>query len=426
MRWLFGMLAVMMASVALTLLVNKDNGYVLIGYGAWTLEASLAFFVLFNMLLFFLFYLTVRGIKGLWTMPHNVRTWNRHRLSRRARGYLTRGLVQLAEGRWQEAEKSLLRHAENSDTPLLNYLAAARAAQSQGAHERRDNHLLLAHESMPSADVAVGLTQAELQLAHHQMEQALATLMHLRSISPKHRYVLKLLKSLYERLNDWSKLSELMPELRKLKVFSTKELDEVELNVQVHLLGQAAADPDEKSLAAAWESLPKSLRANPILVREYAQLQVNRGRAREVEGLIRDRLNHQWSEELIALYGLLEVDEPTRLLTSAEKWLSQRQKDPQLLLALGRLALRARLWGKARSYLEASIGEGEVPEAYRELGGLLDQLEEFDKARECYRKGLELSTRGKSPRPLPSPEVLGSRLPPKFLISPPSFASEEL
>ena len=179
MRWLFGMLAVMMASVALTLLVNKDNGYVLIGYGTWTLEASLAFFVLFNMLLFFLFYLTVRGIKGLWTMPHNVRTWNRHRLSRRARGYLTRGLVQLAEGRWHEAEKSLLRHAENSDTPLLNYLAAARAAQSQGAHERRDNHLLLAHESMPSADVAVGLTQAELQLAHHQMEQALATLMHL-------------------------------------------------------------------------------------------------------------------------------------------------------------------------------------------------------------------------------------------------------
>ncbi|OGT92449.1 MAG: hypothetical protein A2286_11930 [Gammaproteobacteria bacterium RIFOXYA12_FULL_61_12] len=372
MRWLFGMLAVMMASVALTLLVNKDNGYVLIGYGTWTLEASLAFFVLFNMLLFFLFYLTVRGIKGLWTMPHNVRTWNRHRLSRRARGYLTRGLVQLAEGRWHEAEKSLLRHAENSDTPLLNYLAAARAAQSQGAHERRDNHLLLAHESMPSADVAVGLTQAELQLAHHQMEQALATLMHLRSISPKHRYVLKLLKSLYERLNDWSKLSELMPELRKLKVFSTKELDEVELNVQVHLLGQAAADPDEKSLAATWDSLPKSLRANSILVREYAQLQVNRGRAREVEGLIRDRLNHQWSEELIALYGLLEVDEPTRLLTNAEKWLSQRQKDPQLLLALGRLALRARLWGKARSYLEASIGEGEVPEAYRELGGLLD------------------------------------------------------
>jgi hypothetical protein len=37
---------------------------------------------------------------------------------------------------------------------------------------------------MPSADVAVSLTQAELQLADHQLEQALATLKHLRSVAP--------------------------------------------------------------------------------------------------------------------------------------------------------------------------------------------------------------------------------------------------
>lgn len=421
MKWLFGTLAVMLASVALTLLVNKDNGYVLIGYGAWTLEGSLAFFVLFNMLLFFLFYLTVRGIRGLWTMPQNVRAWNHHRLSRRARSQLTRGLVQLAEGRWQEAEKSLLRHAESSDTPLLNYLAAARAAQAQGAHERRDNYLHRAHESMPSADVAVGLTQAELQLSHHQMEQALATLMHLRSISPKHRYVLKLLKSLYESLNDWPQLSELLPELRKHKVFPPSELQEVELNVQVHLLRQAANDPNGNRLPTLWESMARTLRSNPMLVHEYAALQIKRGRGADVEGLIRETLNHQWNTDLIALYGFLEGEEPTRMLANGEKWLAQRPKDPRLLLALGRLAMRGRLWGKARSYFEASIGESASPEAYRELGALLDQLDESDQASGCFRKGLELATQGKSPQPLPAPEVLGSRVLIKLATASPAF-----
>ena len=76
---------------------------------------------------------------------------------------------------------------------------------------------------MPSADVAVGLTQAELQLAHQQYEQALATLMHVRSLSPKHNYVLKLLKKLYENLGEWKKLEEILPDLRRRKVIGDKE-----------------------------------------------------------------------------------------------------------------------------------------------------------------------------------------------------------
>lgn len=407
MRWLFGTLALVLASVALTLVVNKDNGYVLIGYGVWTVEGSLAFFVLLNLLLFLLLYMAVRGVKGLWEMPSNVRAWNRHRLTRRAQGFLTKGLVQLAEGNWPEAEKSLLKYAESSESPLLNYLAAARAAQAQGANERRDHYLHLAHESMPSADVAVGLTQAELQLAHQQMEQALATLMHLRTITPKHRYVLRLLKSLYERLNDWQQLSGLLPELRKLKVLSADELSALDLHVQRHLLQQVGADADPGRLAAFWEGLAKNLRTNPLLMGDFAALQIQRGKGADVEALIRDTLNQQWSDELITLYGTLDGDEPTRMLTAAEKWLSQRPKDAVLLLTLGRLARRGKLWGKARSYFEASIGEGASPAAYRELGTLLEQLEENEKASECYRKGLELSTQPTSLSP-PSVSDLSS------------------
>mgnify|MGYP000727120986 CR=1 FL=1 len=47
------------------------------------------------------------------------------------------------------------------------------------------------------------MTQAELQLADQQLEQALATLKHLRSVAPKHTYVLRLLRRLYEQLGDY-------------------------------------------------------------------------------------------------------------------------------------------------------------------------------------------------------------------------------
>ena len=53
------------------------------------------------------------------------------------------------------------------------------------------------------ADIAVGVVQAELQLDADQKEQALATLQHLREVSPKHPYVLQLLQNLYSEMNQW-------------------------------------------------------------------------------------------------------------------------------------------------------------------------------------------------------------------------------
>ena len=64
--------------------------------------------------------------------------------------------------------------------PLINYLGAAKAAQEQGAFERRDNLLQKAYRVAPEADLAIGLTQAELEIEQHQFEHAMATLNHLR------------------------------------------------------------------------------------------------------------------------------------------------------------------------------------------------------------------------------------------------------
>lgn len=395
MKFLVTLLIALIAAVTLGLVLVREPGYVLIGYGAWTLEttASLLLFTLF--LGFAGLYLLLRFFASLRRAPQRLRHWEQRRKSLRARNNLKRGLIELAEGNWAAAEKRLLKHADDSETPLLNHLAAARAAQQQGAHERRDHYLRLAHQGMPDADIAVGLTQAELQIAHRQMEQALATLTHLRTLAPRHGYVLKMLMHLYERLQDWEHLRDLLPELRKRGVLEDAAADQLEVRLHCELLAQAARGRDAEMLRDAWNRVPRRLLHNSDLVFAYAtQLHVL-GDDVAAEDLLRITLKKTWDDRLVDLYGRLKGD-VMRQLNSGEEWLRSHDRNPVLLLALGRLAMRNSLWGKARGYLEAGIGVAPTVESYQLLGALAEQLNDSGLATQCYREGMLLATGGKA------------------------------
>lgn len=408
-RWLlFGLLGIFLGSL-LALAVLQDSGYILIGYDVWTIEGSLALFVLLNAVLFAVVYFVIRFLVRLWQTPAEVKAWHHQRQLRLAQRALTRGLLEMAEGDWKGAEKRLIKHAASAETPLLNYLAAARAAQLQGAHERRDQYLQLAHESMPSADVAVSLTQAELQLAHQQLEQALATLKHLKNIAPKHVYVLKLLSELYQQLDDWEQLRELLPELKKRKAASQTELEMLENRINRFSLQQAAGR-DLPALQSAWKQIPRRKRRDDNLVLDYARhldsLNEPQLAIKAIDSCLTQHRDEPWADELLLMFAQLDSGDRAEQLTTAEKWLKYKPANPTLLLMLGRLSLQAKLWGKARSYLEASIDAQPSADAYQELGNLLEQLGETDKASECYRLGLGI---GIDAAPMALPENI--RLP---------------
>jgi HemY protein len=405
-RWLLGSLIAVSLGTLIALAILKDNGYILIGYDVWTMEGSLALFILLDVIVFVLLYITIRFFIRLWQTPGTIKSWNHHRQIRLAQQSLTRGLLEMAEGDWKGAEKRLLKHAVNAETPLLNYLAAARAAQLQGAHERRDQYLQLAHESMPSADIAVSLTQAELQLAHQQLEQALATLKHLKSIAPKHVYVLKLLSELYQQLGDWQQLKELLPELKKRRACSENELEMLENRIHQFSLQQAAGK-DLKALEHAWKKIPRRKRINKNLVIDYARHLVSLNEpdkaVKEISQCLGKHRDEEWDEEILSAYGNINGADPSSQLTVAENWLKIKPSNPALLLMLGRLSLKAKLWGKARSYLEASLEIQPTVNTYHELGNLLEQMGETDKARDYYRLGLDMDN---DSRPIELPENL--------------------
>ena len=101
-------------------------------------------------------------------------------------------------------------------------------------------------------------------------------------------------------------------------------------------------------------------------------------------------MNRQWDDRLAEIYGLFSASNVNEQLKQAEKWLADYDQNEHLLLALGRICIRAKLWGKAQGYLEASIGVSPLPATCLALAELFsDHLQQPDKAAKFYQQGLE-------------------------------------
>jgi HemY protein len=389
-KLLVGVLSLAVIVMAAVLLVQKDPGFVLVKYGDYSVETSLAFGIIAVVIAALLIQFIFRVLMGIWHLPGAVKQQSRGRRFNKSRKLLNQGLIDLAEGRFDQAESNLVKLVEFSESPLVHYLAAARAAQLQGKHDERDGYLKAAHEARPEAEMAIGVTQAELQLAHQQLEQSLATLTHLRGIAPQHNHVLRLLARVYFELEDWQSLVELLPEIRKKKLLKNSILEDMEGKSYRGFL--ATAKSNQAALEKAWARIPKAAQTDAELILFYIKLS-NRASSNSssVEQLIIKSLDQKWDNRLVEAYGLFKSINPNEQLKRTEKWLDDYAKNENLLLALGRICIRARLWGKAQSYLEASIGVKAMAASCLVLAKLLDdQLHENAKASQYYQKGLEL------------------------------------
>jgi HemY protein len=379
-------------------LVLPDNGYVLINFRGYVVETSVPILALVLVLI----YLALRLLVQVWRAPRRLgEAWAKARLNYAGR-QATRGYIALAEGRLARGERLLTRGARRSETPLLNYLAAARAAQMQGDRDRRDSWLRMACEQEPAAEDAVLLTQAELQLEDGQYAEALVSLNRVRDRHPTHAQALKLLGELHYRRREWQLLAELLPLLRGRGNVPADKLDEWSVDTYGNIMTTVRLD--RAALDQVWEDIPRHLRREPRLTLTRAKALIACGSVEDAEVEIRRTLKEDWSEALIDLYGELAVVDPAAHLKRIESWLRERPDDPALLLAAGRASVRHQLWGKARSYLESSLAIRPAPEAYRALGQLMARVGEAQSASRAYERGLAMKAAASSTTPLPAPK----------------------
>ena len=396
-RILLIILVALLLGTALAMGLQYDLGYIRISLGNYLIETN---FWIGLALLVVLVVGSVMAINLFRRLRHGtgmVAGWLARSNERRARRRTTQGLLALAEGNWPRARKLLTSSADHADTPLINYLAAAQASFESGDHEAVDQLLRKAYESTPGSDMAVGITQAQLQLAGNRLEQALATLLRLRKQAPHHPFVLKLLKNTYVRLEDWRELSRLLPEIRKRNLMDGKELGDLERLVWHNLLHRAAEECRRHSgepsaslepLTRLWDELPGFLRRDEHTIREYARLLAELGDEAQAETLLRKVLRNHWGDDLVNLYGRVKGLKPDEQLLVAEQWLKDRPNNAELLLALGRLSLRNELWGKAREYFETSLRLRRSRETMAELSRLNAHMGEGETSVKLLMQGL--------------------------------------
>ncbi len=399
MRRLFTALIVLVTAVAAALYFVQEGGYILFAVGPWRVEMNLVVFLTLLVLIGLLLYLVLTTAGRILSLPRRWRQWGIQRRQRRARHNLTRGLLELAEGDYEAAEKRLTRSAGRSEAPLVNYLAAAIAAQRRGAREMRDRYLAVAEKGGRQAHVAVRLLQAQLQTDGGQWEEAQATLTDLLERDPDHRRILELMVACCTALGDWERLEGLLPRLRRHQVLPEEQLEELGRWVARERLTRAAARGPE-ALERTWKELPRPLRADEEALCTYIDGLLLNGRHDAAEALLRRHLQKSWNEPMLRRYAALP-ETGSNHLNQVEAWLKERPENPTLLYLAGILALRGRLWGRARSYLEAAVARAAQPEYLRALGALQEHLGEEEGAKASYRRALDLAAPGEHLPELP-------------------------
>ena len=368
-------------------LLAADPGYVLLLFQGWVVEMTVPILLVLLVAL-----LVVAGLfRRIRQAPRLVAERAAKAGARRTGKRVARGLVELAAGRVNRAERLLARAAGRSQAPVLQYLAAARLAHAAGDEKRCEHWLGLAEKAQPEARDAISLERAELHLRAGGLAAAMRCLKDILEREPRHLQALRLAIPLYMQRGEWAEASRRLKALRKHGQPAAEGAARWTVETYTGLLGDAE---DVRSIRRIWAEVPKELRSEEGLVLAHARALMRHGAHDLAEQALRRRLASTWSSVLAAAYGEVEPRDIAAAIRHAETWLGEHPQDAGLLLALGRLCRKAQLWGKARSYLESGLSLDESRHAWLELAEMLEELNEKEAADQAFRKGLRAGITG--------------------------------
>ena len=395
MKSLFWLLAVFAAAVALVLLARVDSGHVLLFYPPWRVEMSMVFFVAAALVSFLVLYLLLRMLGNAFGLPATVRAWRARRRRERSHIALAAALQAYYEGRYARAEQEAGFAADNGPSPGVAALLAARAAHQMRDFDKRDRWLDRADAAGEALQAARLVSRAELALEERDFAGARDALRSLHGAGPKHIATTRMLLRAERGAGAWDEVLRLASQLSKRDAIAPALAEEYKVQATVELLARSADDP--AAFERRWRGVSAPDRVQPRIAAAAARNATALGKAALARDILENALAAEWVPQLVALYGELpegldqeaKVSEARTRIERAEQWLLERERDAQLLATLGRLCAQAELWGKARSFLEASLSFEESRAARIELARLAERLGQADEAQRHFRRAAE-------------------------------------
>jgi HemY protein len=210
-------------------------------------------------------------------------------------------------------------------------------------------------------------------------------------LSPKERRQIsaqRLALRLAQGEGDWAAMLRITRLLEKHRALTPEQA--MPLRLRAHRGMLESLQDDAPQLVRYWQTMTHADRLDLGLAQRAARALNAAGSCGESAVLIEDYLDERWESALLEDYARCSGGDLLGRIAHCEKWLHEHPDDAALLLALGRLCAQRQLWGKAQSYLEASLAVRPTRGAHVELAQLCDGLGRAEEANRHYRAAARL------------------------------------
>jgi HemY protein len=389
MRFAIWSLVLAALAVGIALFAGKSTGYVVIVSSPWRIELSVNLFVFLVVAGYFAFYFLARLVATLVAIPGRVRAYRAERERNLHRHSLNDALLAFFQGRYASAEKSASDALAGDETKGVAAIIAARSAHELGRFSEREQFLDQAKGNVPAVDQARLTTLADLLVSQGRHEEALAVLKDLSARDSRNLRLLRLKLQAEQALRNWDEVLATVTSLVKLGGLGPEEASAARRAAHLGNLNRKASDP--AALEAYWKQLPSDMRVDAAVAATAARYHIALGGTSAAQAIIEQALERDWNPSLVALYGEAAGTDALPQIERGERWLRMHARDPALLLALGKLCMRQGLWGKAQSYIEASLALEPTHDGHMTLAALMEQLGKHQEAVQHFRRSAELA-----------------------------------
>ena len=391
MRWALWVLALAALAVALALAGRYGSGYVVFVMPPWRAEMSMMLFGILLAVMFVSAYLLIQLAVKTYRLPRQMRKHKIERERARNRDLVLESMQLLFSGQFRSAEtraRGAMQHEETRDMAAAIAAWAAYEGGNSGAAVPYLDHI----RSEGSARMR-DASKAYMLLADGKSEAALSLLKDLAANDPKNPGVLKMKVEAEVAGKAWEDVLVTLAPLTRSGMLPEGAAQQIRLNAELNLIKSKPADPD--AIMGAWKSFSRESRFDATMAATVAARLLALGSndaARDViEQTIDARGAEGWENRLAAIYADCKTDSTLAQIERAERWLRQHARDAVLLATLGKLCMRQALWGKAQSYLEASVALAPTLDAHMTLARLMEQLGRSDEAIRHVRRSAELA-----------------------------------
>ncbi|QWA11557.1 protoheme IX biogenesis protein HemY [Sodalis ligni] len=393
----FLLLILLIAGIVIGPMVAGHQGYVLIQTDNYNIETSVTGLIIILIVSLIVLFVIEAILRRVFRTGARTQRWFLGRKSHNARRHTKAAMMKLAEGDYRQVEKLLTRDADHAEQPVVNYLLAAEAAQQRGDDVRANQHLERAMEAADSDQLPVDITRVRLQLARNENHAARHGVDHLLSIAPRHPEVLRLAEQAFIRTHAWQALLDILPAMRKVRVYEEVKIDALAYQGYTGLMDQIMENEGSEGLNRWWRGQDRKTRGDTRLLVALAEHLIECNDHETAQAIIVKGLKNQKNEQLLLLIPRLKTGDPEQLEKVLRQQIKQQGATPLLDSTMGQLLMKRGEWQAAAEAFRAALKQRPDAHDYAWLADVLDRLHLPEESAQMRRDGLLMTL--KSPQP---------------------------